>query len=64
MAAIFTRVLVATLCAFVLQLHGVPLPAEEEDGVHPLSTLFQTIANNSIEENEVTNSTNGTAQDL
>ncbi|XP_055619504.1 uncharacterized protein LOC129764449 [Toxorhynchites rutilus septentrionalis] len=65
MTAIFTSVLVTgALFVFVLQLHGVPLPAAEEDGIHPLNTLFQAIANNSIEESETNNSTNGTAQDL
>lgn len=57
------------LCAFFLQLHGVPLPgvSEEGNGIHPLSSLFHpdegdywSAANESMENN----STNGTHKDL
>lgn len=60
---------VAVLCAFFLQLHGVPLPGvgEESNGIHPLSSLFHpdegdywSATNQSVENN----STNGTHKDL
>lgn len=69
MASFSYVVPVAVLCAFFLQLHGVPLPGvgDEGNGIHPLSTLFHPdegdywSANNESMEN---NSTNGTHKDL
>ncbi|XP_065074098.1 uncharacterized protein LOC135698138 [Ochlerotatus camptorhynchus] len=69
MASFSYVVPVAVLCAFFLQLHGVPLPGvgDEGNGIHPLSSLFHPdegdywSANNQSMEN---NSTNGTHKDL
>lgn len=70
MASFSCVVPVAVLCAFFLQLHGVPLPGigEEGNGIHPLSSMFHpdegdywSAANNESLEN---NSTNGTHKDL
>ncbi|XP_062550212.1 uncharacterized protein LOC134214955 [Armigeres subalbatus] len=61
-------VISVVLCAFFLQLHGIPLPGSEgSSGIHPLSTLFNpdvgdywSGGNETLE----TNSTNGTHKDL
>lgn len=69
MASISYVLPAAVLCAFFLQLHGVPLPGSEDEGngIHPLSSLFNPdegdywLAGNGSVEN---NSTNGTHKDL
>lgn len=69
MASFSYVVPVAVLCAFFLQLHGVPLPGVGDDGtgIHPLSSMFHpdqgdywSSPNESLENN----STNGTHKDL
>lgn len=66
MASILSPTLAVVLCAFFLHLHGVPVPADEESGIHPLSTLFHSDDENILSGNETLayNSTNGTHKDL
>lgn len=61
-------VISVVLCAFFLQLHGVPLPGSEGgSGIHPLSTLFNPDVGDywsGGNETLASNSTNGTHKDL
>lgn len=58
----------AVLCAFFLQLHGIPLPSDETSGIHPLNSLFHPDDDNEVwnvgNETLANNSTNGTHKDL
>lgn len=72
MSPIMSAILAAILCAFFLQLQGIPVPddssSESDNGVHPLNTLFHPDIGDGFEEDNNTldsNSTgNGTHQDL
>ncbi|EAT43726.1 AAEL004826-PA [Aedes aegypti] len=60
---------VVVLCAFLLQLHGVPLPGGGEggNGIHPLNYLFRPEEGDYWSGSNETldnNSTNGTHKDL
>lgn len=67
MAATFGIVLTAILCAFFLQLHGVPLPFDKDDASQSLSALFNsTSSENEIDGYDSLNGSapNGTHQEL
>ncbi|XP_058828704.1 uncharacterized protein LOC131688453 [Topomyia yanbarensis] len=60
-----TSILTAVLCAFFLQLHGVPVPFDRDSTPEPLSSLFNSPSSeNEIESNESSESGNGTHQEL